>query len=74
MELTPDPNFLESHPLNIRRTLQPWFEFGVCTMLYVLILLHTQLRTEVPIIDWDHLLARPSDVSRYAAGSGGAGV
>lgn len=35
MELTPDPNFLEFHPLNIQCTLQPWFlSLGVCTRQY----------------------------------------
>lgn len=43
---TPDPNFLESHPLNIRRTLQPGLSLAV--------------RSEaVPRIDWDQPLARP---------------
>jgi hypothetical protein len=58
---TPDPNFLESHPLNIRRTLQPGLSLAV--------------RSEaVPRIDWDHSLARPIDGSSMRLDLGGAGA
>lgn len=55
---TPDPNFLESHPLNIRRTLQPGLSLVV--------------RSEAaPRIDWDQLLARSIDGSSMRLDLGG---